>query len=175
MLYAELPLVVSREGFTRVNRTTLILQRYTVVSPARPYSPPAAPSNRTSENPVPLSAAFDRAKTPSGSARVRPRGTSASACGSPRRSAPLLSARISDQRVDPGRLAPASHVPCHAQPLPNLGWQPTRRSFLAEQEGVDQVLNGRPAGGLPPHFSRRAQYTGQGPDRSPSLNSIAPR
>jgi len=65
--------------------------------------------------------------------------------------------------VDPERLAPASHVPCHAQPLPNLEWQPTRRSFVAEQEGMNQVLNGRPAVGFPPRQPGRAIRAGQGP------------
>ncbi len=70
--------------------------------------------------------------------------------GSPSRLVPLLSARISDWRVDPGRLAPASHVPCHAQPLPNLEWQPSYGAAALGCSRIGRVGESillRPAGG----------------------------
>ena len=79
------------------------------------------------------------------------------------RSAPLLSARISDQRVDPGRLAPASHVSCHAQPLPNLECAADTTVFPCGTGRNGPSFKWRPAAGFPPRQPGRAIRAGQGP------------
>jgi Bacterial regulatory protein, Fis family len=124
--------------------------------------PPKATSNRTSENPVPVSVTFDRANPPSGSALVRSARNQRVGL---RQSEPFGSPPLRQNfrpGVDPERLVPTSHVSCAAFAEPGVG---SRHDglYLAEQEGMNQVLNGRPAVGVPPHQPARAIRAGQGP------------